>query len=161
MTENPTPRIAGDEKVAPKRRKICLNPVTLYKMRKRAQAMKKHGNEMMKKREELFKNFKTLGSLVEMLNKQLPNRKARKRYWQEFIVNGAVQKALFENLVNVYKPNDDTYWVERNSLKLDKTKLTEELKKIETDSLDVNTIVDALSKIKISNIVEKSNVRKR
>lgn len=114
---------------------------------------KKKAKAVQKQQQKLFILFKKLYGFFQMIDKSLKNRSEKKKFWKGFIKNGDFKK-VFTNAVNYANPHKGTYWVDRNDLRLDKLKLAKALEKVEEDKLKKDVVIEILSKVKITDIIE-------
>ena len=151
MTEFPKVADVSEEKKTPR----VYNPITLYKGYKQKKTQEKKEAEQKKKEQALFIKFKLLYVLVMNIDKQLPNRHAKKQYWRNFIMNkGQVQKKLFLNIMNNANPDRDCYLVNKYDLQLDKTSMRAVLKAKGVDTIKIDVFVELLNQLEITDIVK-------
>ncbi len=151
MTESPKVADVSEEKKTPR----VYNPFTLYKGYRQKKAQAKKEAEDLKKQNALFVKFRLLYTLVMNIDKQLPNRHAKKQYWRNFIMNkGQVQKKLFLNIMNNANPDRDCYLVNKYDLQLDKISMRAVLKAKGVDVVKIDVFVELLNLLRITDIVK-------
>ena len=76
--------------------KSCIIKMAMKKQMKKG---KDERTENEKARQELLKKFKTLAYFVDWTDKQLSNRKERKRFWGEFTESKQIRKEYFDKFL--------------------------------------------------------------
>ena len=141
----------------PKQKKVqkVYNPIKLYKGYRQKKAKQKKEAAELKKQQDLFVKFRLLYDLVMNIDKQLPNRHAKKQYWRNFIMNkGQVQKNLFLAIMNNANPDRDSYLVNKYDLKVNKVIIKEVLEAKSVDTIKIDVFMELLEQLKVTDIVK-------